>query len=665
MKRGLILYIMLMIVNFTYSQSIEHLCSKIKIENLEKLGLFKHSQVMYPGDTRYDVQYYKLNLLVTYTPKLVSGSVSMTAKSLENGLNQVIIDLADNFTVNFIKRNDNNLLFTHNNDKIYITLDSIQNVGKIFTLDISYSGTPATSGFGSFKFTTYNNHPVIWSLSEPYGAKDWWPCKDDPADKADSADIILTTVNSMTPVSNGKLISITDNQNGTHTYHWKTIYPIANYLISLAITDYKLYKNYFVYNQKDTMEVFHYNYFDRLTPTRISRLDETIHMLQVFSDKFGLYPFIKEKYGHAEFGWSGGMEHQTCTSIGAYFTDVISHELAHQWFGDKITCKDWHHIWLNEGFATYSESIYKEAVYGSSAYKSSIKNEMDAAFNAVGSVYVKDISSVNQIFDANRSYSKGAVILHMLRGIVGSETFFNILKTYLEDPALAYNVATTEDFQRVAEKVSGQNLDYFFQEWIYGENYPIYTVDWSSTISSENIYELNINIKQAKNSTPTFFTMPIQIKIKTSINDTLITVFNDQSQQNFKIFLHGKPLLVYFDPDNWILKKVSAITEVKETIDLAYSFSLGQNYPNPFNPTTTIKFSIPTNIKGGMSDVKLIVYNSIGQQVAELINKPLAAGNYEVKFDASFSGKPLPSGIYFYTLMTGTNTITRKMLLLK
>jgi len=668
--------VLFLAINLTFGQESENLCSKMKIEYLSKSQLFKQSQVKYPGDNSYDVQYYKLNLSVTYSPQLVSGTVTMTAISSTNGLQQIFLDLADNFQVKYVRMNGKSVSFTRGSNKINITLDSVYNTGKMFSVDVMYSGTPQSNGFGSFEFTTYNSHPVIWSFSEPYGAKDWWPCKDDPADKADSADIILTTVTSMTPVSNGKLIEVTDNQNGTHTYHWKTVYPIANYLISLAITDYKLYKNYFVYNQADTMEVLNYNYFDRLTPTRINELNKTINMLEVFSDKYGLYPFINEKYGHAEFGWSGGMEHQTCTSIGAYFTDVISHELAHQWFGDKITCKDWHHIWLNEGFATYSESVYKEEVNGYSAYKSSIQNEMTSAFKALGSIYVQDISSVNQIFDGNRSYAKGAVVLHMLRGIVGKETFFNILRTYLEDPELAYGVATTEDFQQIAEKVSGKDLDYFFQEWIYGEKYPTYTVDWSYSQTSDQSYGVKLNIKQQANKKPSFFTMPVQIKIKTEKGDTLITVFNNQLQQEFDITLSAKPLLLYFDPENWIMKKVSSVTSVHDENIQPQKFYLEQNYPNPFNPSTTIQYSIPSvmvslsnhdnggvTLRQAQSDihVSLKVYDILGNEVATLVNENKPAGNYEVKFD----GSNLTSGIYFYKLQSGSFTQTKKLLLLK
>jgi len=663
MKSRNIFIILLLISGSIFAQGNQNLCSKAKIDFYGRKLLNKSAQLNYPGDNNYDVKYYKLNIAVSYASQMVSGTVTMQATSLVDGLKTIFMDLVSSMSVSNISMNGKPVNFTRSGNKINITLDNYYKLNEIFSIDITYSGKPASEGFGSFEFTNYNGHPVMWSLSEPYGAKDWWPCKDDPSDKADSADIWLTSLNTMTPVSNGRLIEIVDNHDDTHTYKWKSVYPIANYLISLAITDYVVHKNYFIYNNTDTMEVVHYNYYDRLTPTRISILDKTVDMLNVFSDKFGLYPFVNEKYGHAEFGWSGGMEHQTCTSIGAYLQDVVSHELAHQWFGDKITCKDWHHIWLNEGFATYSESIYKEEKFGLAAYKSSIQNEMIEAFKALGSIYVQDISSVNEIFDSQRSYSKGAVVLHMLRGIVGTNAFFQILKTYLDDPQLAYGVATTEDFQSVAENIYGQSLDYFFKQWIYGENYPKYTVDWSSEIIGGNKFNVRISINQTANKKPSYFTMPIQIRVKTDIKDTTFTLFNDQLNQVFNIEVTGNPILLYFDPKNWILKKVNSITSVDDKTNIDFSFSLEQNYPNPFNPVTTIKYSIPKLKASTLSNqnVVLSVFDVLGKDVALLVNEHKTAGNYKVNFDAS----SLANGIYFYQLRFGNFTQTKKMILMK
>jgi aminopeptidase N len=370
-----------------------------------------------------------------------------------------------------------------------------------------------------------------------------------------------------------------------------------------------------------------------------------------------LYPFINEKYGHAQFGWGGGMEHQTVSSMGGFSNGLISHELAHQWYGDMITCADWHHIWLNEGFATYLEAVYIEEISGKAAYDSQIQSEMNFAKTANGTIWVQDITNIGEIFNGARSYAKGATVLHMLRGVVGDSTFFDIMRTYAADPSVSYGAATTEDFHAIAESVYGSSLDYFFQEWIYGENYPKYTIEWSKSFVSGETYQITLIITQTVNSNPSFFTMPVQVKFNTALGDTTVTLFNNQQVQNFQFDITGDPQSISFDPGNWILKTLQGVTEVEDAT-VPQEFSLEQNYPNPFNPTTNIKFRI--------SDIGLVtlkVYDVLGNEVATLVNEEKSAGSYKVEF--STTDLNLTSGIYFYTLTAGNFKETKKMILMK
>ncbi|MBU0559339.1 MAG: T9SS type A sorting domain-containing protein [Bacteroidetes bacterium] len=646
------------------AQESDHLCSVQKQSYYNKF--LKTQNLNYPGDETIDITYYKLDVKVSYSPQNVSGGVTVKGKSKVDNLSSLYLDFSDNMTVSNVSVGGRKVVYTRADRKIRIPLSEAINAGTEFTVNVDFGGRPDPSGFGSFEFSSHNGIPAIWSLSEPYGASDWFPCKDTPADKADSADIIITCDETLIPVSNGTLKSILNNGNGTHTYHWNSSYPIAQYLISLAITNYEVYKNYFVYNNSlDTMEVVHYNYPERLTAQRRTDLDRTIDMLHIFTDKFGEYPFLKEKYGHAEFGWGGGMEHQTISSMGSFGSGIVAHELAHQWFGDKITCKDWQHIWLNEGFATYSEATYYEEAYGLASYKSQIDSEMRSAKNARGSIYVRNITSVNEIFNGSRSYAKGAVVLHMLRGIVDKEIFYDILQTYISKPELVYGVATTEDFQSVAEEVSGIDLDYFFSEWIYGENYPVYSTVWSKTDLENNQYNVRLNIAQQTNTSPKFFTMPIQIKINTNQGDTLFTVFNNLNKQDFNLVVNGNPTSLEFDPDNWILKESAVVVGVEDENILPDQFVLHQNYPNPFNPVTKIKYSIaiPPLTKGrawaGL--VTLRIYDILGNEITVLVNEHKSVGNYEVEFVAG----SLASGVYYYKLTSGNYSETKKMILLK
>jgi len=616
----------------------------------------KLQKVLYPGDSTIDIQYYKLDLSLTNTPNYLKGKVTVNLKPVSS-ISHFFLDLQDPLTVDSITINGITNQFSHTNNQIVVTLPRIFNANELISVLIYYQGVPGSSGFGSFTFGTHSGSPVIYTLSEPYGASDWFPCKDTPADKADSSDQWITCSSDLYAASNGKLMSITDNGDGTKTFKWKNSYPIAQYLLSLAITNYTIYTNYYKYSPVDSMPVVHHIYPETF-PLVQSVLDKTPLMIKIYSDRFGQYPFLKEKYGHAQFGWSGGMEHQTCSSMGSFSEDLVSHELAHQWFGDKITCKDWHHIWLNEGFATYCTGLYLEAAYGPNYLRSYMQSQMVIAQTAVGSIYVQDISNVDEIFSSARSYSKGSTVLHMLRGIVGDTLFFRILKSYIADPALAYNVAVTEDFQRVAETVSGLNLEYFFSEWIYGENYPQYGLTWNYIPASGNLYNVTLNLSQQNNSNPSYFTMPVTIKISTAVKDTFFTIFNDQQTRQYSFTVLGKPTGLIFDPNNYILKSLDII-DIPNDLK-PQSFQLEQNYPNPFNPTTTIEFSIPTS-----SFVTIKVYNELGQEITQLMNEEKRPGTYTVEFSSTQGNKTLPSGIYIYSIKAGNYTDSKKMMILK
>ncbi len=525
---------------------------------------FNRSPKSVTADDNIDVTYYRLTLKITTSPNYLKGDVLMNAKSVIDGLSTITLDLMNAMTVDSILMGGSKVQFTQYPSTVEINLDRQYNQGELVTVDVYYEGIPGSSGFGSFEFSTHSSVPWVWSLSEPYGAKDWWPCKDHPHDKADSTDQIITVDSSFRVGSNGRLVSSVYNGDGTITYHWQERYPISTYLISVAITNYAQFTNWFHYSPTDSMPVLNYVLPEHLS-SATSQLPLTVGMLTIYSNLFGLYPFVNEKYGHSEFGWGGGMEHQTMTSVGGFDEGLVAHELAHQWYGDMITCDSWPDIWLNEGFATYCECLYREQKYGKPAFWSDINGDIYGAKSASGSVYVLDSGSVGTLFDWNRVYAKGAWVLHMLRHVIGDSAFFHSMYAYAHDSRFRFGTATTSGFQSVCESVSGEDLHYFFDEWVYGQRYPHYSYGWTFLPGSGG-YQITIGMSQTTGTpTPAYFTMPVDFKIIGNAWDTTVTAFNNAQSQSFSFSLSHQPMSVVIDPQGWILNDHDSLKSFVET----------------------------------------------------------------------------------------------------
>jgi aminopeptidase N len=607
------------------------------------------------ADARIHVTYYRLRLNVSPSATLLTGDVTAEAVCVAESLSTVNLDLSGTMTIDSVLGGGGSLRFSQFLQGFQVQLERTYHRGETLTLDTYYRGVPVPTGYGSFESTSQNGVPWIWTLSEPYGARDWWPCKDDNSDKADSMDMFVTVPAGLKAGSNGRRAGTQINASGTTTFHWSERYPIAVYLVSLAITNYTEIDDWFAYSPSDSMPIVNY-VIPELLGGGAGALGETKSMLRIFSEAYGLYPFISEKYGHAQFGWGGAMEHQTMTSTSNFAESTISHELAHQWFGDMITCANWPSLWLNEGFAVFSESVFLERYYGPAAYRAHIGDVMTAALNATGTLYVQDTSTVASLFDYNRVYAKGAWVLHMLRHVLGDSVFFRSMRAYASDPRFRFRSATTEGFRSVCESVSGKDLRYFFDEWVYGEGYPRYVYRWTSAPSAGG-YSVAVMLSQTGSSAATpFFRMPVDIRAVAGTRDTTFTVFHSATGEIFTLQVPFAPASVEIDPDKWILRDV-----VSPDAILPEAYALGQNYPNPFNPGTWLSFSLPHR-----SDVTLAVYDPLGREIAVLLRGQVEAGTHTMRWEGTDTGgRRVASGTYFYRLAAGTYTETRKMVLVR
>ena len=637
-----------------YGEDIEpkYLCSHEKSASRWQA----QNSTLNQNQEKIDIKFYELNLDIDFNSSRIHGSVTVNGVIGNIYPDFIELDLYDNMTVDSILQNNIPILYLHENDMLKIPISDITlNDENLFSLTIFYQGTPDHCGAGGFKFDEHQNIGHVWTLSEAYCARSWWPCKDDPSDKADSVNIIVSVpIEPAYIVASNGLLSSTTINNNKKTYFWKERYPITTYLVSLAIYPYTKWVDQYVSPiSSDTMLIEHYVFPDRYEAS-YPNYSLTKDMLSFFSELFGEYPFISEKYGHADFTWGGGMEHQTLSSMGSFSQNLMVHELGHSWWGNLITCKTFNDIWLNEGFARYCQALWAEHMYGREAYFDFMNNH---AYYGAGTIYVENPSSNSQIFSAGLSYNKASWVLHMLRHKVGETMFFDILKSYASNDSLSYNAASTSDFQKVCEDISGLDFEQFFQQWIYGEKYPKYELSWWH--EGNGIYNVKIDQVQSYN----FFSMPIDLKFSGSAGpmlvDTTIVIENNNSSQLYEFsgfnFLVENVML---DPENWILKEATYSVNEIDNI-LPDRVEVEKAFPNPFN--SKVKLSFYINPQFGDTHVNVNIFDLRGKIVESLIDNEFIPGYHTTFWNAN--GKS--SGVYFIQLATDNYIDSQKILFLK
>jgi hypothetical protein len=503
------------------------------------------------GIDEYDITYYDIFWQPDFSDSTIYGEVTIHGRSVVAGLGQVLVFLHENMVIDSAYNTSGELSALHQGALVHVTLDQACDPGEEFHFTIVYKGQPAPFEFfiEGLAFTEHQGVPIVENLSEPYNARTWWPCKDVPWDKADSVDIRVRVDTGMVATSNGLLLSDINHGDGTHTMHWSSRYPITTYLVCLAVTNFVSYTDYYFYSPTDSMPIVNYIFPEREGDPLLA-MDVTPLAISVFADLFCEYPFINEKYGHTQCRIHG-MEHQTNTFLNYFYLcdeATIVHELAHHWWGNLVTCETWHDIWLNEGFGTYCEALFYEVVNGPDwlhAYMNEVR------FTDDGTLYVYDVTDP-WIIMHTRSYFKGAWVLHMLRGVLGDEAFFNGMQQYAS--LYAYGTATTDEFQQVMEDVSGQDLDYFFEEWLHGEYYPNYRYSYlieDNLSGGRNVY---LHLRQRHTTEPQVFSMPVDIHLQTDTGAAIVSVFNDKREQDFIISTDFDVNYLEVDPVQWILK---------------------------------------------------------------------------------------------------------------
>jgi aminopeptidase N len=608
-----------------------------KIAEAERKSAKKKMNLEVNSNTQnYDITYHKLEFNVDPAIYSIAGKITTTYTALAN-MNTLIFDLSNTLIVSSVKINNVSLAFTQNTNELIITLPATQLLGSQATVEVVYSGAPPQNGFFAFTSTTHgpSNTPVIYTLSEPFGARDWWPCKQDLNDKINSIDVYITAPSQYISVSNGIEPEAPVINGNLKTTHFRHNYPIPAYLICMAVT------NYTIINQTagvgpNAYPIINYIYPESDNSSLRTQILQTPLLLNYFSSLLENYPFATEKYGHAQFGWGGGMEHTTVSFMVNFGRQLIAHEMAHQWFGDKITCGTWKDIWLNEGFATYFAALAVENFDGPAAFVTEKANMIGSITSAAnGALYLTDAEAliVDRIFDYRLTYTKGAMVMHMLRFKLGDAVFFQGLRNYLADSNLAFKYAVTTDLKSHLEAVYGSSLTEFFNDWVYNQGYPIYNV----TVQNTNPGQARITVAQTTSHTSvSFFEMPVPIRLLGASGQTQdVVVNNTVNGEQFNVSVPFTVTGVQFDPTKNIISRMSMATLENTNFNIDNAIQI---FPNP--SSTTIAVSIRENIE----IENAVFYSVLGQKIME------------TKSQKSWDISSFSSGIHFLTIQTNKGT---------
>lgn len=546
--------------------------------------------------------------------------------------------------------------FTHQNNLLTINLDQTYLPGSIVQVIITYSHKNIEDN------AVYVGNGFVFTDCEPQGARRWFPCYDEPSDKA-TLQLRARVPLSVKLGSNGRLADSTIS-NGSLYYTWISRDSISTYLI--AVTS-KVNYNLDIVNRIDpnTGDTIPYRFYYN-TGEHPEQMEAIINPLtDFFESKFGPHPFEKNGFATLNnmFSW-GGMENQTLTSLcpNCWVEHYVVHEYAHQWFGDMITCATWADLWLNEGFATFIEALWTEEKSGHSAYVNEIQgNANNYMSNNPGwpiadPDWATNPPSNNQLFNYAITYMKGSCILYMYRNVVGDSLFFKSLYEYAMDSVnFKYQNATIPDFIAKMNESTGLDLNYFFEEWLYQPNHPVYNNTYDIIPLPDDKWEVKFNIKQTQSNTG-FYKMPVELRIRFGgFADTTFTVMNEFNDQNYSFIFDEQPISLQFDPQNKIVLKQSSLVvgNTDNPSPVADIFSILEN---PASEYVTLVYKSAT-----VRDIDLQIRTMSGKLVYSKNKITVNTGNNKIPLDLA----RLKSGTYIVTVNNSETTFTEKLILTK
>lgn len=520
----------------------------------------------------YDAKHYRLELTFDLDEKIFWGTNTITLTSLRDEFEKCVLD-AEELRVDAVRNPDGTQLeFEQTGRHLIVYFPRTHSYGDEVHFTVEYHAKDPRYGL-HFDDETEEHPQMATSTSWPEYAHHWLPCYDYPNDKV-THEFIVTVKDTLKVLGNGHLVRvIEDRLEGTKTFHWSQDLPHSTYLFLLAIGPYAVIEdslgelpvNYWVYekNVEDAEWIF----------------AKTPHMIEFFNDVFGYkYPWAKyDQVISPRFG--GGMENTSATLLGQgvihdkkaeqdfSWEKTIAHEVAHQWWGDLITLRSWEHTWLNEGFGTYSDYLYTRYDKGKDEGATELLNKKNSYLREAHTRYMRPIvfdryERPQQNFDSH-TYPKAAAVLHMLRFILGDDPFFRTLKHFLHK--YAFEAVDTHDFMKAVKETTGQNLDWFFEQYIFSPGHPVFDVGY---VWDEEAGKVKLTVRQVQDTSKgvPIYKIPVIIGIHTNEGKISNKVWIEKQEEVFEFPAAEKPLMVRFDEGNYLLKEWTFDKSVDELL---------------------------------------------------------------------------------------------------
>jgi len=617
------------------------------------------------ADYGYDVQHVDLALTVNFGLPEIVAVATLDLAIEDPGLPSIVLDLHNALVVTGVLVDGAPHTWTQAAETVTIDLPAPPSIGAVLSVAVSYHGRPLEIGNKSLRFRTHAGTPIVYTLSTPFSntvstvipvSHYWRPCKDDPSDKS-TYSCALRVPSTMIACSNGVLTAEVDNLDGTKTFHWAHDFPIAPYLITFGATNYVRLDDTYV-GPTHTLDVRSFVWPEDLAAAT-SDWAVIPSQLGVFESLYGEYPFAGEKYGMYQIPPGPAVEHQTMVSFpdniitGTGEWDwVIAHEMAHMWWGDLVTVSDWAHVWLSEGFASYSEALYRESAGGQAALEAYMVAMDEGPYD--GTVLAPPYVWHEIVYD------QGGWILHMLRHFMDDPTFFGMLADYRATHA--YGSVTTPDFITAAEAAYGGDLEWFFTPWLTGNGRPEYQFSWEpGAVIPRDVARagatVELELRQIQSPSQPTYAMFLDVEVTTAAGTETHRIFNDTREESYSIAVSGEPTAVRLDPHHWVMANFSEVPVHVGDPEITPTAFLAQSSPNPLRSSVEIRYEIE---RGGA--IALRLFDVSGRLVRTLHHGFQEAGAHSVLWDGRNSrGELAPAGRYFYRLVGPHGRLERSL----